>query len=156
MSNVRLLDLLSFLEANDHPAHVWLSQGVEQWRQDGTSLDRALGLAGVNAVEAAKEALYRAALLLDPDQRRPPFEAAKLLEAAITRFKLRKWKAARALGSPDHLESLDRILWEALTNSGNIPSSARRLYDLLTERGWQRQQPASEHRISTTVMGSRK
>ncbi len=141
MSMRVLLRLIASTADADPEAHAWLAQGLQRWR-DGEDLQHALDLVGPGANQAAEAALFRAALLLDPQRTKPAHPVAVQLAAALERFERRTWPRISVTEDPGSLGTLDRALWEALVCSAQIPRSPRRLFDLLTRKGWQRQREA--------------
>ncbi len=134
MSAVRMLRLIEVAKRHDPDLHVWLANGIDRWR-DGELLDRALDLNGRGAKLAADDALLRAAEILDPEGTYSPWILARKLADVLQHFKSNLWPRARLSNAPDGLTDMERELWVALKSSDGVRSSARRIFDLLTERG---------------------
>lgn len=137
MSIVKLMQIQELI--TDEPKlHAWFSIAIERCRE-GDDFAAVFGLVGSSAESAAKDALLRAAECIDPDRRVSQNRLAEDLATEIRRFESRVWPRARSYTNPDSLPPLDRALWEAMMIYFKIPRSARRLFELLTVRGWHRQ-----------------
>ena len=138
MSMTHLLALQRLAEQHEPDLDAWLRQTRRRWRE-GEPLERAADLVGYGAVEAGKQALLAAAELLDPEHKLGAWRLAGTIARAFREFERRRWPVAQRLSEPDTLSALDRLFWAALVNSINVPRSQDRIFDLLAQRGWQRQ-----------------
>lgn len=88
---VSVARLNRLVEAVDDPElRDWLRGALEAWRA-GEDLDRALGLAGAQAVRARDAAIRRVADLLDRDGPFSTWAKAGRLEAAIRHYEAVIW-----------------------------------------------------------------
>lgn len=89
-----------------------------------------IGMCRASRIRARDAALAQAAAQLAGD-RPGPWQVARRLEKAISRFRVRKWPRLRAGAAGNDLDELDSAIYRAFLSGAKIPQSARQLANIL-------------------------
>lgn len=115
----------------------WVWGALQRWRA-GEGAEHAFVLSGRGAEAEARDALRRAAKLIDPCGARRAWAVAGDIETALRRT-TKKLRAGDYITGPPERGGLDHELWVAavIRDGGvRVPASRERIAKILTDLDW--------------------